>query len=195
MQAKKILLSLFVAGLIGLVAAGPALAFPPLPSSFYGQVKVNGGNAPEGTLVRALINGQPYGEGRVQMYQGNSVYSLDVRGDESDTPERDGGGEGDTIQFEVGGVLAAQTGAWHTGTNAELNLTLASAGPLATPPPAIPPPPTQTPIAVGLLAPTPVVADAAPANSPSRTGLLVGLIVIGALVVGAASWVALRQRG
>lgn len=193
MQAKKILLSLFITCLLGLTTTGPALAFPPLPSSFYGRVQVNGGNAPEGTLVRALINGQVYAEGRVQMYQGDSVYSLDVRGDDSETPERDGGAEGDMIQFEVGGVLAGQTGDWHSGTNVELNLTLTSAGLLNTPPPALPPPPTQTPIAIGQVAPTPAVAATTSTNSVSRTGLIVGLIVIGVLAV--AGWAMLRQRG
>lgn len=193
MPAKKILLSLFVTCLIGLIAVSPALAFPALPSSFYGRVKVNGGNAPEGALVRALINGQAYAEGRVQMYQGDSVYSLDVRGDDSDTPQRDGGVEGDTVQFEVGGVLAAETGTWHSGTNVELNLTLSSAGQLNTPPPTLPPPPTQTPIAIGQVAPTPAVAATTSTNSVSRTGLIVGLIVIGVLAV--AGWAMLRQRG
>jgi hypothetical protein len=197
MRLQRILFSLCLAGLLGLSAVRSALAFPPLPASFYGQVKLNGGNTPEGTLVRALINGQPYAEGHVKLYQGDSVYSLDVRGDDADSSARDGGVEGDVIQFEVGGVLAAETGPWHSGTNVALNLTLNAAGPLQSPPPTLPSPPTQTPVALASTT-TPETARiaTAPAAGSNPGGLLVviGLSAVALMAVVSAGWIALRQR-
>lgn len=194
MRLKRILVSWAVAGWLALSAVRPALAFPPLPSSFYGHVTLNGGNAPEGAVVRALINGQPYAETRVQMYEGASVFSLDVRGDDADTPERDGGQEGDVIQFEVGGVLAAETGVWHSGVNVELSLSLAGPDALQTPPATVPPPPTQTPIA---LEPTPtpstVTQQPAPVSNSGRL-LGIGLGVVALVAFISAGWLALRRK-
>jgi hypothetical protein len=57
---KQLLFSLLLATLAGVLVITPALAFPPLPSSFYGQGQVNGQNAPDGTLGQALIDGAMY---------------------------------------------------------------------------------------------------------------------------------------
>lgn len=101
-----------------------ALAFPSLPSSFYGTVKVNGADVPEGTLVEAQINGNVVISGSVKLYEGHSVFSMNVPGDDSDTEVLDGGKEGDIISFRVGGQMADQTGVWHSGTNVSLDLSL-----------------------------------------------------------------------
>ncbi len=196
MRPKSSLASLFTASLLCLLVALPALAMPVLPSSFYGRIKFNGGNVPDGTLVRALINGQSFAEGRTQTYQAESVFSLDVRGDDSDTPAVDGGREGDTLQFEVGGVLAAETATWHSGTNVEVNLTLTSTSGPASPPPAAVPMPTQTPIgaaprAVATLSPTPS-PTAATAVDNSGSSVLIAAVAIVA-VAGGALWIARRR--
>jgi hypothetical protein len=141
--------------IISLFIAIPVLAFPSLPSSFYGTVKVNAANVPDGTVIEALIGGQVYAEGFTQTYQGGSVYSLDVRGDDTDTAAQDGGREGDMIQFKIGGVLADQTGVWHTGTNVNLNLTVSSSETVATPQATPTPVPTQTAIVQNQPSPTP----------------------------------------
>lgn len=123
------------------------LAFPSLPSSFYGVVKYNDANIPEGTLVEALVNNQVFATGYSQMYEGDSVYTLDVRGDDTDTADQDGGVEGDTIFFRVGGLMASETAEWHAGTNISLGLTVNSTSALNSPqstPTALA---TQTPIA------------------------------------------------
>lgn len=97
-------------------------AFPVLPSSFYGIVKVDEVNIEPGTKIRALINDQVFAEGPVQMYEGNSVYTITVPGDDSDTNVLDGGREGERIVFVIGNILADQTGEWRSGTNVEFNL-------------------------------------------------------------------------
>jgi hypothetical protein len=164
MRSKTIIFSLLVACLPGLFAPIPALAVPPLPSSFYGVVEVDGATVPDGTIVRGLINGETCAEGYIQIYEGSPAYSLDVPGDDTATTARDGGLEGDTVQFEVGGVLADQTGTWHSGTNVELNLILSVTGPLPAPQATPTPLPTQTPIPRAQPSPVPATLTQAAAT-------------------------------
>ena len=100
-----------------------AEAVPPLPSSFYGRAKVNGGNIPEGTILKAVIDGEAYALAIVELIQGESVYSMDVPGDDSSTLNvMEGGKPGDTIQFLLGDNPARETGSWVSGTNLEMDL-------------------------------------------------------------------------
>jgi hypothetical protein len=111
-----------------LTNASVALAVPPLPSSHYGTVKLGGVNVPSGTLVSAWINGVKYAQAAVSIYAGDTTYSLNVPGDDGSTPGLiEGGRADDVIVFYVGDVLAEQTGIWRSGTNAQRNLTGASA--------------------------------------------------------------------
>ncbi len=96
------------------------LAIPALPSSFYGTVKLNSANVPDGTLVQAFIGGLVIAQGYTQLFQGDSYYALDVPSDDTATPAIDGGREGDTIAFKVGGITAHETGTWHSGTDVQL---------------------------------------------------------------------------
>lgn len=112
--------------LLSLFIATPVLAIPTLPSSFWGTVKINDANVPDGTSIKALVGEQVFGEGYTQTHQGESFYSLDVRGDDAGTPTLDGAVEGDTIQFKVGSISADQTAIWHAGTNVNLNLSINS---------------------------------------------------------------------
>jgi hypothetical protein len=100
-----------------------ALAFPPLPSSFYGRVKINGSNVPTGTVISARINGVQYAFSTVLIYLGDTVYSLDIPGDDPETTGIiEGGVEGDTVVFFIGTSQVAQTATWHGATNVSLNL-------------------------------------------------------------------------
>ena len=152
--AKFLSLSVLI-GLISLLITLPALAIPPLPSSFYGTLKVNGANVPDGTLVQALINGQVFATGYTQTYQGASVYALNIPGDDTDTTLQDGGRENDPIKFEIGGALADQTGTWKSATNVNLNLTATVVGEIAAPQATPSPVPTQTAIRQMQGSPTP----------------------------------------
>jgi hypothetical protein len=193
---KRLLFSLFLALVAAIVLITPALAIPPLPSSFYGQVKANGQNVPDGTLVRALIAGKAYATTRTLTYQGNSVFSLNIPGDEADTASIEGGKEGDTIQFEVGGVIARQTGVWHSGTNVDLDLDVATTSPLATPLPALPSVPTQTAISFGAL---PTLASGASRDGTApgvltSPGFVIGVIVAGMVIGGTALMLRRRKK-
>lgn len=144
MRLFRPMLVLLILALATSWTAGVVHAIPALPSGFYGTVKNNGQNVPEGTPIQVSINGQVVGESPTMMYEGVSVYSIDVKGDDPDTQVIDGGKDGDSIQFIVGGVAANETGVWRSGTNTEQNLTLSSSATLEPPKPTLTPIPTQT---------------------------------------------------
>ena len=124
MRSQAIVASVMM--IILLIASATVVeAAPPLPSSFRGTVKWNNGNnVPEGTAVSAWINGVKYAETQSQMDAGDSVYAIDVPGDDPDTTGVvEGGVEGNTVVFKVGDSTSSQTGTWHTGTDVDLNLT------------------------------------------------------------------------
>ena len=105
----------------------PAMAIPALPSTFYGKVKHNNFNVPDGTVIQAYINDQLVATGYSQLYEGDSYYLLNIPGDNSETNVIEGGRDGDKVTFKVGGLIAFEFGTWHSGTNLELNLTITSA--------------------------------------------------------------------
>jgi hypothetical protein len=120
-------------GIFSLVVPRPVFAFPPLPSSFYGTVKVRGANTPDGTRIQASIGGKVIAESVTSSYQGNSVYTIDVPGDDSSTTMVEGGQDGDKIFFIIAGLQADQTGTWKSGTNTNLVLTVPMVTPYNTP--------------------------------------------------------------
>ena len=128
-------------------------AAPPLPSSFYGTVKFNGENVREGTIIRALINGRVVATSYAMLYQGESVYALDVPGDDPTTTEIEGGKEGDMIRFMLAGFLIKETATWQSGTDTEFNLSLTANATLP------PPQPTETPTATQTPLPMPTQTD------------------------------------
>jgi hypothetical protein len=150
-------------------------AAPPLPSSFYGTAKINGENALEGTIIRALINGRVVATTSAVIYQGESVYTIDVPGDDPATPEIEGGIEGDMIRFMLGGFLVRETATWQSGTDIEMNLSITANATLPPPQPTetLPPTPTlpstQTPLSTATGTPTPT-AITQPTQRPT-TGL------------------------
>lgn len=158
--SKRLLFSLII---IPAILAFPRVvkAFPPLPSSFYGVVKLNNNNLPDGTTVEAIINDQVVASAYTQTYKGESVYAIDVPGDDSSTTLVEGGVEGDIIHFKVGGIEVDDTGIWHSGTNVELALILTSTSKLEPPQATLTPLPTQTAIIVAQKSPTPEVTNAA----------------------------------
>jgi hypothetical protein len=107
----------FIITLTLLLSNVPAVnAQPPLPSSFYGTVKLGGANVPDGTVVTAWMNGVQYASTLTLTFGSDSVYSIDVRGDDP------GGNQGTTVVFHIGAQVADQTGLWASGTNVSLNL-------------------------------------------------------------------------
>lgn len=152
-------------------------AVPPLPSSFYGTVKMDGANVPDGTLVTAWIGGVQYGQGATFTYAAESWYNLDVKGDDTDQPGKDGGQEGDIVSFRVGSSDAPQTGVWHSGTSVMLNLTI-SGGPTPTPTATASLAPTETPTPTNTLTltPTPTYTPTPTVTPTPVTGAIQGIV-------------------
>lgn len=124
MRTQNKLIIAFI--LIGLLLSHISIvnAFPPLPSSFWGTVKVNGVNVPPDTVISAWINGVKYAYTTVLEYSGDTVYSLDIPGDDlATTAVIEGGVPGDTIVYQIGDLVADQTGSWSSGQNVMKNLT------------------------------------------------------------------------
>jgi large repetitive protein len=148
----------------------PASAVPPLPSSFYGKVKLDGVNVPDGTVIHALINGSEYAHTTVLIYKGDTVYSLDVPGEDPDTAGTQGGVDGNTVTFLIGLNPADQTGTWHSGVNANLDLS-GTAAPVDTPTPTLTPTVTQTPTNTPTFTPTPGMPGVPVLVSPVNNAL------------------------
>lgn len=111
------------------VNVSKAWAVPGLPSSYYGTVKMDGANVPTGTQVSAFINGVQYAISPSLVYGDDTVYSINVPGDDPATIPIEGGVPGDTVVFQVGNMLADQTAPWVVGGNLELNLTSSMSNP------------------------------------------------------------------
>ena len=97
---------------------------PPLPHGFYGDVMIGGVAAPDGTLVEAKIDGVTY----LTTTTSEGKYGYDsnfhVPGDDLTTPEVvEGGVNGDTVDFYVGGVRTADC-TFEGGQMTELDLSI-----------------------------------------------------------------------
>jgi len=119
---KKRWLIIFL-GIVVIGCVGEVWAVPPLPHTFYGTVKKDGVNVPDGTLVSAWIGGIQYVTTTTLTFEGNSVYSIDVPGDDLYTSITEGGVDGDTVSFRVGSDKASQVAVFSFGSITNLNLT------------------------------------------------------------------------
>jgi hypothetical protein len=127
MKTFRISTILLITLVLLFVNVATVLAVPPLPSSFYGTVKANGANVPGCIQVSARINGVQYALSHFLLYGDDTVYSLDVPGDDPETTGViEGGVPGNTVDFYVGNVKADQTAPWQSGMNVNLNLTVSS---------------------------------------------------------------------
>jgi hypothetical protein len=96
---------------------------PPLPASFYGEVRFSPSPPEPGTAIEARIPGVsgPIAATVVMLDGASLVYALDVPGDLPTTPAIEGGTEGVVITFSVGGIDAGAA-PWHSGTHTRLDL-------------------------------------------------------------------------
>jgi hypothetical protein len=101
----------------------PVQAMPPLPSSFYGTLTVNGSHVPAGLPVSAWINGVQYALSSSLLSETGSFYAISIPGDDPATPQIEGGVANDLITFKIENLVADQTGLWQSGSNLALNLT------------------------------------------------------------------------
>lgn len=184
---KRILRIFFILSIICLtliIQPEGVQAFPPLPSSFYGTVKINNTKVADGTLIEALVNGKVYAQSYTQMYEGDSVYTVSIPGDDPGTATVDGAREGDVISFKVGGIAAQQTGTWHSGTNEQLDLSAVTSNTPNTPAPTPTSYPTQTAIPT-VNTPVPTAAAATPTRgNVTQSAATATLVTVGGTTIG-----------
>ena len=103
----------------------PVSAVPQMPHQFYGTVSIDSAPAPEGTEVVARIANVT--ENFTTAVAANHTYGWSpefyVLGDDPDTPEKEGGNNGDTIEFYVAGTWATNF-TFSPGGHNELNLSV-----------------------------------------------------------------------
>jgi len=100
-------------------------AVPPLPVTVYGRAQLNGVDVAPGSLVVAWIDGTPIAQTST-IHSGNqSVYVLDIPGDESWDPETNPTPPaGAIITFTLAGIPAPQTIIWSAGDVQMVNLSI-----------------------------------------------------------------------
>lgn len=120
---NKIGLLGFLVVLIALCA--PISALPPMPpNQFWGTATIGGTPAPDGLIISARINGVEYANTTTSDGEYGVVSAFYLPSDNPDTPEKDGGVNGDTIEFYVEGVKANETGTFQWGSVRQLDLTV-----------------------------------------------------------------------
>ena len=122
MTKIRFIARLFLITAMLLSVVGKVQAQPPLPSHFHGEIHVLDNPPVVGSTINAYVPGvvAPVGSTTVTNSGGILVYTIDVAGDEPDTPAKDGGLEGDTITFRFG-TRSLGTWFWHSGTDVNLN--------------------------------------------------------------------------
>ncbi|MBI5965682.1 MAG: tandem-95 repeat protein [Chloroflexi bacterium] len=124
MKTQRIFSALLLAIALMFANISTVLAAPPLPSSFWGTVRLDGASVPAGTVVSARINGVQYASAVVTINLGTAYYSLKVPGDDPETPGIiEGGVAGNTVVFYIGSYMSDQTAPWQSGPNVRVDLT------------------------------------------------------------------------
>jgi len=148
--------------------APPAMAIPQLAHRFDGSVTINLEPAAEGVEVSATIAGVDE-VFTATTDAGGEYHLLYVRGDDPNTPEKEGGNNGDEIEFYVDDVYVISY-TFESGASTTLNLTV-------TAPDTTPPTVELTSTASDLtnISPIPMTAT----FSETVTGFVVGDITVG----------------
>lgn len=199
----RLLRILFLApAMLFALLASSALAQPQLPSTVYGSASIDGKPVPDGTEVRGYIDGkdctQASGLRGTVTEGGASAFVINVMHES----QRAGcGKEGKTITFSIGGRPAPQVADWKVGIQRfDLNIGSGQAPPL----PAVTPGLGQVPAGAATLAPAPTGPPptddvtfnrtaprsgpgSPPHQAPGDGGAPVGVILLGALGILAAS--------
>src|SRR5581483_5448582 len=114
---------------VGLLAGSSAALYaqPGPPNRFYGSLKIDGNDAPVGTVVTALVNGKECGTRTTDVA---GQYWVDV----ASSGQTSGCGEpGGAVTFRAGSRMAAETAQWAGGVFSKLDLTVSGSGSVPTP--------------------------------------------------------------
>jgi len=117
----KRLISLAVIIILAAILIPPyAAKGQPQVCGYYGTVTLDGAPVPDGTAVKAWIDGEVAAETTTSTYGGDSVYDISIPGVY----------EGETVTFTIGeDDILAGTAIWVTGEFFNLDLVVGSTGP------------------------------------------------------------------
>ena len=152
---------LLVTMILGLIWPGLAYATPPQPDKRYGTVRINDQKVVAGEPVVAACGGFTQSV-KTQWSDGDSVYAMNILGDDTDTPGKEGCSVGEPITFKIAGLdgdLATST-KWDNSHTAATQWNLSATGDYT--------PPTQTPTATATVTKTPT-ATRTPTATPTVT--------------------------
>ena len=128
MRKTSMLLLVVLAALVG--ASGESVAEETAACRFTGTLTLNGNNMPDGTIVKATIEGDEYTAVTPTGY-GPSTYSVEIL-----PPDGTAYADGTQVLFTVDGHPADPAGVFRSGENIRWNLnvvaSLISGSPLAT---------------------------------------------------------------
>ena len=93
-----------ISAIILIVCITTVSATPPIPESYWGYATLNGAPAPYGTSITVDVYGTGEVVGSTTVQDPNGGYSLDVRFDDSDTPEDEGANDGDQVTWKINAI-------------------------------------------------------------------------------------------
>jgi hypothetical protein len=120
----KVINSLLISIAAMALFAAPAYAVPSPPNAYYGTITSDGAAAPDGLTVSAKIGDIEYAVTTTSGGEYGYEPWFNVPTDDLDTPEKEGGVNGDTVEFYVKGVKANQEGTFAWGARTRLDLTV-----------------------------------------------------------------------
>ena len=120
---SRLIVACGLALLLALTGVPTAQAVPPLPFGPHGAVRVNDAPVASGVVIGAWCAGVRVATTATEMYEGQALYSLDVPGDDPDTPVVEFCAPLAQVTFTIGGIQAEQTAPWVSGDSPVLDLT------------------------------------------------------------------------
>ena len=177
----RVIATLIILVIVLAICATGIQASPPPPCKFRGTVRLNGEFVSDGTKVSFWSDdwGTMWAEVDSFTHEGESVYSIQLGGDDPVTPEKEGPVQDEWVRFKVDGYDTGQRRQWRTAETVVEDLT--ATGPTPTPShtptegptatntatPSITPTATKTPEVTPTFSPTP-----RPVTKVFRQGLL-----------------------
>ncbi len=131
MKLEKRRISTITLMLLLFTSIGIAYAVPQAPHQFYGEVTIGGEPARDGILIEAIIDEITYeSTTTVEGRYGWDLPLFMVPADDPNTPEKEGGSNGETVEFYVNGVYATSD-TFLIGLWTSLNLSIPNDPPVA----------------------------------------------------------------
>lgn len=97
-----------------------------LPATFYGSLQFHSASTDSHPTISVFLNDQFFAEVETNSLLNEFVYVLDIKADDKNSAEIEGGIRGQTVTFQVGCNPQKQAAQWKPGEAQEVNLTVPS---------------------------------------------------------------------